>query len=146
MNKINFFFPSNLLVQGDKQAEVSRLLREYLSSGKNFFVSFGSDKTSKQFRGFYRICGVLAPYFAESEGVLFDKDMVKEYIKQECNFVNIVKGHKISRSLKTASVKEMKALIEKSYEIGAFFDAKGYELTSEEKKAMNEYYKLVEND
>lgn len=145
MNKINFYI-SNKRPWGDLQAQVSELMRNYLSEGKDFFVSFGSDKTSKQFRGFYRICGVLAPYFAESEGVLFDKDMVKEYIKQECNFVNIVKGHKISRSLKTASVKEMKALIEKSYEIGAFFDAKGYELTSEEKKAMNEYYKLVEND
>lgn len=146
MNKVSFFFPGSAKIQGDKQAEVSKLLREHLAAGKNFFVSFGSDKTSKQFRGFYRICGILAPYFAESEGVLFDKEMVKEYVKQECNFVTIVKGYKMSRSLKTASVKEMKALIEKLYEIGAFFDAKGYELTSEEKKAMNEYYKLETND
>ena len=34
-------------------------------------------------------------------------------------------------------------MIEKLYEIGDFFGAKGYELTSEEKKAMNEYYKII---
>ena len=145
MTKINFYI-SNKRPWGDLQAQVSELMQNHLASGKDFFVSFGNDKTAKQFRGLYRICGILAPYFAESEGVLFDKEMVKEYVKQECNFVTIVKGYKMSRSLKTASVKEMKALIEKLYEIGAFFDAKGYELTSEEKKAMNEYYKIETND
>ena len=141
MNKIDFY-TSNKSNWGDKQADLRDALRVALESDKDFYVKFGNDKTAKQFRGFYRIAGVLAPYFAESEGVLFDKEMVKEYVKQECNFVSLVKGRIISKSLKDASVKEMKAMIEKLYELGAFFDAKDYELTSEEKKATNDYYKL----
>jgi len=124
--------------------ELSTVSYEYIQLKKDFTVTFGIEKTAKQLKGFFRICSVLAPYFEESEGTFFDKDMVKEYVKQETNYVIMVKGVKVSKSLTKASVKEMKAMIEKLYEIGAFFDAKGYELTSEEKKAMNEYYKLTE--
>tara|TARA_R110000796_G_scaffold153595_2_gene270196 strand:+ start:176 stop:625 length:450 start_codon:yes stop_codon:yes gene_type:complete len=106
------------------------------------FSDFNEKKSTKQMRGFWRICGVLAPYLQESEGVLFDKELVADFVADECNYVSIVKGKRLRKSLKKISVKEMKALIEKLYEIGSCLGAKDYELTSEEKKAMNDYYKL----
>ena len=146
MNKVSFFFPGSAKIQGDKQAEVSRLLRERLAAGKNFFVNFGEDKTTKQLRGYYRICEVLAPYMEEFEGVLGTKDIVAAFVEDECNYITPVKGKRLHRSLKEASIKDMKMLIQRLYEMGSAYGAKNYELTSEEKKAMNEYYKLKTND
>jgi coenzyme F420-reducing hydrogenase delta subunit len=60
----------------------------------------------------------------------------------ECNYITPLKGKRLHKSLTEASVKDMKLLIGRLYEMGAAYGAKGYELTSEERKAMNEYYKI----
>jgi len=134
------FFQSNKTNWGDQQAKISELLREYLESGKDFFVQFGADKTPAQLRGFYRICGLIAPYIAESEGTFFDKDMVKELVKQETNFCAMVKGRLITKSLTTAKRAEMQAMITRLYELAEFYEVKDYKLTSAEKQALVDYY------
>jgi len=114
-----------------------------LTMGKDFVVEIKSDKTSKQLRGFYRICGILSPYMAEAEGIFFDKDMVKEYVKQECNYCVVVRGKMITKSISKATKEEMRILIDKLYELGSFFAAKDYKLTSHEVKALIEYYNKI---
>lgn len=138
------FFQSNKQSWGDLQARVSEILVYHLGSKKDFSVSFENDKTPKQLRGYYRICGVLAPYMAEFEGVIGTKDLVAAFVEDECNYIISLKGKRLHKSLTDASVKDMKLLIGRLYEMGAAYGAKGYELTSEEKKAMNEYYKIKE--
>ncbi len=114
-----------------------------MASGRDFFIEFKTEKTAKQLRGFYRICGLLSPYFEESEGTFFDKDMVKEYVKQELNFCTLVKGRVITKSLTKATRKEMKSLIDRLYEVCEFYELKDYELSGDEKKALNEFYNLI---
>lgn len=139
-----FFFQSNNQSWGDLQAKVSETLVYHLGSKKDFSVSFENDKTPKQLRGYYRICGILAPYMAEFQGVIGTKDLVAAFVEDECNYIIPLKGKRLHKSLTEASVKDMKLLIGRLYEMGAAYGAKGYELTSEEKKAMNEYYKIKE--
>jgi hypothetical protein len=134
------FFQSNKQSWGDLQARVSEILVYHLGSGKDFFVSFGNDKTPKQLRGFYRICNIIAPYMAESEGTFFDKDMVKQFVKQECNFCCLVKGRSITKSLVFADREKMTAMIKRLYELGEFYEAKDFKLTSAEKQSLVEYY------
>jgi hypothetical protein len=123
--------------------ELSRVSYEYMQLEKDFTVRFDHDKTPKQLRGYYRICGVLAPHMLEFEGVLGTKDLVAAFVEDECNYITPLKGKRLHKSLTEASVKDMKLLIERLYEMGAAYGATGYELTSEEKKAMNDYYKLI---
>ena len=139
-----FFFQSNKQNWGDLKAKVSEILVHHLGSKKDFSVSFENDKTPKQLRGYYRICEILAPYMAEFQGVIGTKDLVAAFVEDECNYIIPLKGKRLHKSLTEASVKDMKLLIGRLYEMGAAYGAKGYELTSEEKKAMNEYYKIKE--
>lgn len=141
--KITFSF-SDTNSLGDKQAQVSEAMIAHLKAKKDFFVQFGADKTPAQLRGFYRIAGLLAPYIAESEGTFFDKDMVKELVKQETNFCAMVKGRLITKSLTTAKRAEMQAMIARLYELCEFYDVKDYKLTSAEKQALVDYYQQKE--
>lgn len=125
---------------GDLQAKVSEALCIHLAAKKDFVVSFANEGTAKQLRGFYRICDILAPYMEESEGVFFDKDIVKEVVKQECNYCTTIKGKPITKSLAHASRDEMTAMIKKLYELGEFYEAKNFRLTSNEKQALAEFY------
>ena len=137
--KITFSF-SNTDNFGDLQAQVSEVLVAHLKAKKDFYVQFGADKTPNQHKGFFRICGLLAPYIAESEGTFFDKDMVKELVKQETNFCGMIKGRLITKSLTTAKRAEMQAMITRLYELCEFFGVQNYKLTSAEKQALVEFY------
>lgn len=137
--KIIFSF-SDISSLGDKQAQVSEAMIAHLKAKKDFYVQFGADKTPNQLKGFFRICGLLAPYIAESEGTFFDKDMVKELVKQETNFCTAVKGRIITKSLTMAKRAEMQAMITRLYELCEFYEIKDYKLTSAEKKALVEFY------
>jgi len=110
-------------VEGDFQVEVKNI-----------------NKSAKQIRGFYRVCDVLAPYMSQAEGILCDRDFVKEFVKLECSFYTSLKGKNIPKSLVSASKEEMNMMIGRLMEIGAAYDAVGYELTNYEKQALLDYY------
>lgn len=118
-----------------------RAITDGLLLGKSFSVRIGDvEKTPKQLRGFYRLCGIVAPAMGESQGVLFDKEMVKEFVKQECNYCTMCKGRIITKSLTKASREELNMLIERIIEIGESLGIKECKLTSYEQQAFNEYY------
>jgi len=125
---------------GGSQAKVSEILRIHLKAGKDFFVLFCNDKASSHQRGFYRICGIIAPYMAESEGTFFGKDMVKQYVAQETNFCAMVKGRVLTKGLIFASRDEMAAMITRLYELAEFYNIKDYKLTSAEKRSLVDFF------
>lgn len=110
--------------------------------GKDFFVKIATEETKPSLRGFYRLCDLVAPYMKDSEGVLFDKDMVKEYVKQDCNYCMMYRGRIITKSMSLITEEQLWAMILRLYEICAFYGLQNYELTSYEKKAFNEFYKI----
>lgn len=136
------FYISNKNNWHDLQAAISAELCVNLASGKDFFVEFKSEKTGKQMRSFWRLCGLIAPYFSESEGTLAGKETISEIVKREANYCRVVKGHLLTKSVADATRKEMRSLIDKLGELCSFYDIPNWELTGDEKKALNEYYNL----
>ena len=135
------FYQENKEKWSDRQAEVSEKLCRFLESKKNFFVQFGEDKTPAQHKGYWRLCGLLAPSFQEEHGECFDKDLVSDLVKDTCNYVVVVRGRRLVKSLRNATLQDMQIFIEKLYQICAHFGLENYELTSEENRALIEYYK-----
>lgn len=116
-------------------------LKLCFATTKDFSVQIGDiSRTPKQLRGFYRLCTILVPYFESEYGQFFDKDMVKEIVKQETNYCTMIKGRIITKSLKQASKKELDLMIKKLYEAGDCYGIKDFELSSYEDKALIEYF------
>lgn len=131
---------------GEKQHEVSKILCEFLACGNDFFVKFGQDKTPKQHRGYWRLIGIILPYLQEAyKGQISNSNDVSDFIKIECGYFKQVqtktKTVVLAKSLKDATKDNMNEFIEKIYFICEFFKIKDYKLTSEEKRALNDYYK-----
>lgn len=126
---------------GDLQVQISKELCNRLKMGKDFVVEFKSNKTPKQLRGYWRLVGLIEPYCKEAFGGIFDKEMTSEMVKIRSDFVEKVKiGREkvvLTKSLKNATKEDLMILIEKLYQICAFFELEGYELTPEELRDIN---------
>lgn len=104
MNKIDF--PRTELTKwGDKQAEVSKLLCDYLASGKDFYCEFGfyqKSKTYRQLRGVYKLFQLALPHFQDwKPRVEWTLELVKEFVKTELNYTRDSKPFEIGLMLKS---------------------------------------------
>lgn len=124
----------------EKKSDLKKIWQKFIYEDKDFVVEIKENSTKKQLKGFFRIATLLAPYMQESFGIFFDKEMVKEFVKQEANFCTMIKGRVITKSLTKATKEEMHLMIDKLYELGEFFNVKDYKLTSKEKEDLVEYY------
>jgi hypothetical protein len=144
MNKI-YFLRTELTKWGDKQAEISKLLCDYLASGKDFYVKFDANKTRKQHNGYWRLISLVYPFLSEDYGEIKSIDDTHEFIKIQAGFFKVIKTkHKevvIPKSLKEATKIDAMNLIDKLYFICNFYEIKDYELKSQEKIEFEEFFK-----
>jgi len=129
---------------GDKQTQVSRLMREYLAAKKDFFVEFKEEKnpkSQKSLNGYWRICTLLVPHVRKSYGEVFDKDLVSDLAKISAGYCVKTKTGNLPKSLKTISQEDMNTLIEKLYFMCEFYGLKDYELVPYELQEINNYFK-----
>lgn len=97
-------------------------------------------KTSKQLRGFFRLCQHIAPYLQEMTGEIWDKDRVRYYIQLKVGYADIYQGIFIPRSLAKAQKEELEAIINEIIAFGSSLDIPDCTLTSNEEKEFNNYY------
>ena len=125
------------------QTEVSFAIVEHISKGDNFAVSFSSDKSGKQLRGYWRLIGLIQPFIEESYGIK-GKDEVSSFIKRQNGFLKEVKTRKetifIEKSLTKATKEDLMGLIDKLYFICEFYEIKDYELKPQEQRDMENYF------
>lgn len=125
------------------QTEVSFALAEHIAGGDNFTVSFSSDKSGKQLRGYFRLIGLIQPFIEESYGIK-GKDEVSSFLKRQNGFLKEVKTRKetifIEKSLTKATKQDLMGLIEKIYFICEFYEIKDYELKPQEQRDMESYF------
>jgi len=129
---------------GDKQAQVSRLMREYLAAKKDFSVEFKEEKNPKSqasLNGYWRLCTLLVPHVRKSYGEMFDKDLVSDLAKISAGYCVKTKTGNLPKSLKTISQEDMNILIEKLYFMCEFYGLKDYELVPYELQEINNYFK-----
>jgi hypothetical protein len=129
---------------GDKQAQVSRLMREYFVAKKDFSVEFKEEKnhkSQKSLNGYWRICTLLVPHVRKSYGEMFDKDLVSDLAKISAGYCVKTKTGNLPKSLKTISQEDMNILIEKLYFMCEFYGLKDYELVPYELQEINNYFK-----
>lgn len=104
MNKIDFL-RTELEKWGDKQAEVSKLLCEYLASGKDFYCEFGFEKPAKtynQLRGVYKLFQLALPHFKKwKPKVAWNLELIKEFSKTELNYTRNSKPFELGLMLKS---------------------------------------------
>tara|TARA_R110000868_G_C10972986_1_gene771115 strand:+ start:12784 stop:13224 length:441 start_codon:yes stop_codon:yes gene_type:complete len=143
MNELFEFYTSAKSKWGDLQQKISETLCKCLEYGKDFFVRIGREKTASQLRGYFRLCNLIVPYWQDEWGGYVDKDVVSNYIKITSKYYAYIRNEKIPKSLKNATVPDMKLFIEELYIVCEGFGIKDYELTSAEKDAMNKYYQLI---
>jgi hypothetical protein len=140
--KIDFNF-SKKETLGDAQMQVSNGIIEFLKKGQDFSVSFSSDKSGKQLRGYWRLIGLIQPYIEESYGIK-GKDEVSSFLKRQNGFLKEVKTRKetifIEKSLAKATKEDLIGLIEKIYFICEFYEIKDYELKPQEQRDMENYF------
>lgn len=141
--KIDFDF-SKKETLGDSQIKVSDTLVEYLKKGVDFSVSFSSDKSGKQLRGYWRLIGLIQPFIEEDYGIK-GKDEVSDFLKMQCKYYKEVftkhQGYIILvKSLRDATKEDLMGLIEKIYFICEFYEIKGYELKPQEQRDMESYF------
>lgn len=139
------FFTSQKQNWGEKQAEISKTLCDFLAKGKDFSVKFDFDKTGKQHRGYWRLIDLVTPYLKKAYGdEIKTSNDAHEFIKMESGFCKKVKTKKselvLPKSLTEATLEDMKVLIENLYFVCEFFKIKDYELKSEEEREMNEWF------
>ena len=89
---------------GDKQAQVSRLMREYLAAKKDFSVEFKEEKlkkTPEQLKGIYKLYQFSLPHFQKWKPKLnWDLEQVKEFSKAELRYTRDSKPFEIGLMLK----------------------------------------------
>lgn len=126
------------------QTEVSFAIAEHIAKGDNFAVSFSSDKSGKQLRGYWRLIGLIQPFIEETCGIR-GKDEVSSFVKNQSGFVKKIKTKNgeifVDKSLTKATKEDLKEMIDKLYFICEFYDIKGYELKPQERRDLEEYFK-----
>jgi len=141
--KIEFDFSKHQDFQ-KLQTEVSFAIAEHIAKGDNFAVSFSSDKSGKQLRGYWRLVGLVQPYIEEDYGII-GKEEVSNFLKMQSGFCNETftkhKGYiSVVKSLKNATKDDLTGLIDKLYFICEFYEIKDYELKPQEQRDMENYF------
>jgi len=125
------------------QTEVSFAIAEHISKGDNFAVSFSSNNSGKQLRGYWRLIGLIQPFIEEACGIR-GKDEVSSFIKRQSGFVKKIKTKQgtifIDKSLTKATKEDLKEMIDKLYFICEFYEIKDYELKPQEQRDMENYF------
>lgn len=124
------------------QIGVRNLFYKAKERKKTLIVSIKEDKTSRQLRGFHRLCGVIADFISDSDGIACDKEMAKEYIKRLNGFVFICREREVGKSCKNATMEEMKGLIETAQVFGAENGIEDCYLLPYEQQEFEKYYQL----
>lgn len=137
------FLQSNKQNWGNLQKDVANALIQFLGCGKDFEIEFNEvvkSKSARSLRGYWRLCGLLVPYFQKTHGEIFDKEMVSDLVKLHCNYSVKRKQVILPRSLRTINQEQMNILIEKIYEMCEAFGLKSYELLPDELRDQNNYF------
>lgn len=124
------------------QSGVRNLFYKAKERKKTLIVSIKEDKTSRQLRGFHRLCGLIADFISESGGIACDKEMAKEYIKKQYGFISRYKGLDVCKSCKNASMEEMKDLIKTAEIFGAENGIEDCYLLPYEQQDFEKYYNV----
>ena len=138
------FLQSDKQSWGNLQKDVSDATIKFLNCKKDFEVEFKEvvkSKSDKSLRGYWRLCGLLVPYFQKTHGEIFDKEMVSDLVKLHCNYSVNRKKMVLPRSLRTINQEQMNILIEKIYQMCEAFGLKNYELLPEELREQENYFK-----
>lgn len=134
---------SNVGVEAVK-SKIIQELNERISARQDCKVTIGKievEKTPKQLRGEHRLCGLIASQLREWGNMEYNKDVVKQIVKIKCGFVKDVGGTLVTRSFKTASLVELKEIIEFTTSWGQVeLGIKDCYLTSQEQVNINNYY------
>lgn len=116
-------------------------IQEMAKQGKNVeIVEIKEAKSNRQNAGYWRLCTLLAPYMQKEWGEVVDKEEVSNTAKLAVGYSVKIGKQVTPKSLTKATKEEMNLLIEKLYEMCAFFNLKNYELTPYETQSMVEYY------
>lgn len=146
MTKLTFL-TANKSDWGDKQQIMYEEFTKLLASGRDFSVEYKENKSSKQLRAYWRLVGLVFPFLQQCyKGDISSTEEVSNFLKIECGYFKAVKTKTkeivLAKSLKEASKQELMMLIDKLLFLCEFFGVKDYELTSDEEKALNEFYNI----
>lgn len=125
---------------GDLQSKVSEGLCSFLKKEKDFFVNIDYERSPKQLKGYWRLCGLLAPYLQSEYQEIFSKEMVSDLVKSSCSYTMKAGKQEIVKSLKSVTKEEMGFFIEKLYQICEYYKVQDYELLPSEVREMEQFF------
>lgn len=103
---------------------------------------FKRTKSYEQLRGYYRLVNMILPVIKrENPDHYFDKEVIDNMIKNEYGYYTEYNGVKTYKSKAKATIEDMIGLIKTAESIGAMLNIEDCFLSSEEERALKEFYK-----